>query len=115
MQTPLEIHFEGLDPSEAVSARVHEEAKRLERYHSRMTSCRVVIGVAHRHQHKGFLYSARLHITVPGGKEVVVSRAPDERHAHEDAYVAIRDAFKAAQRQLKSLQEKMRPKRGGAD
>ena len=112
MQTPLEIHFEGLDPSEAVSARVREEAKRLERYHSRITSCRVVIGVAHRHQHKGFLYSARIHLSVPGGKDIAVNRAPDEHHAHEDAYVAIRDAFKAAQRQLKDLHDKRLPKRG---
>ncbi|MGH7789184.1 MAG: hypothetical protein ACRERC_20105 [Candidatus Binatia bacterium] len=30
--------------------------------------------------------------------ELVVTREPTEHHAHEDLYVAIRDAFDAAQR-----------------
>lgn len=33
----------------------------------------------------------------PGG-EVLVSREPQEHHAHEDVYVAIHDAFNAAAR-----------------
>jgi ribosome-associated translation inhibitor RaiA len=34
------------------------------------------------------------------GKELVVSRDPGDVHAHKDVYVAIRDAFDAAERQL---------------
>ncbi len=33
-------------------------------------------------------------------KEIVVSEKKHDKHAHEDVYVAIRDAFDAARRQL---------------
>jgi cold shock CspA family protein len=41
----------------------------------------------------------RIEIGVPG-KDLIVSRHPKDKHAHEDIYVAIRDAFDAARRQL---------------
>jgi cold shock CspA family protein len=44
----------------------------------------------------------------PGG-EVVVSREPSAHHAHEDVYVAVRDAFKAVRRQM---QDRQRLRRG---
>ena len=34
------------------------------------------------------------------GTELVVNRHPKDKHAHEDVYVAVRDAFDAARRQL---------------
>jgi len=43
MQIPLEVVFEGMEPSEAVRARIRRESSRLERFHARITSCRVVI------------------------------------------------------------------------
>ena len=41
----------------------------------------------------------RIDLTVPG-EEIVIGREPGHDHAHEDVYVAIRDAFDAAKRQL---------------
>src|SRR5688572_24050421 len=38
-------------------------------------------------------FHARVHLTVPGG-EVVVARDPERYHAHEDVFVAVRDAFR---------------------
>lgn len=60
-----------------------------------------MVEAQHRHHQAGNLYHARIDITVPG-KELVVSREPHEHHSHADAYVAIRDAFNAARRQLES-------------
>jgi cold shock CspA family protein len=45
------------------------------------------------------VYHVRIDLTVPGD-ELVVSRDPGKDQAHEDVYVAIRDAFDAARRQL---------------
>jgi hypothetical protein len=42
------------------------------------------------------------------GKDVVVDRAGSLDHAHEDVYVAIRDAFDAAARRLEDHARKMR-------
>ncbi|MCE2510461.1 MAG: ribosome-associated translation inhibitor RaiA [Alphaproteobacteria bacterium] len=107
METPLQISFRNMDPSEAVEANVREKASKLERFFDRITSCRVVIEAPHRHHHKGKLYNVRIDLTVPG-KELVVTHSGPGNHAHEDVYVAIRDAFGAAARQLEDHARKIR-------
>jgi ribosomal subunit interface protein len=99
MNLPLQISFRNIGPSPAIEARVREKAEKLESYFDRIMGCRVMIEAQERRHHKGKLYHVRLDITVPGA-EIVVSRNPKEKHAHEDVYVAIRDAFNAARRQL---------------
>jgi len=58
-----------------------------------------VVEVQNRHQHKGKLYNLRLHLAVPG-QDVMVGHEHKQDHAHEDVYVAIRDAFDALTRRL---------------
>ena len=58
-------------------------------------SCDVTIEAPHRHHHKGKLYKVRIDIGMPG-KDVHVNQEGPKNHAHEDVYVAIRDAFDAA-------------------
>ena len=102
MQLTPEITFRGLESTPALETKVRERVDRLDRLHARIMGCRVAIESHHRHQHKGKLYHVRIDLTVPGD-ELVVSRAPEANHAHEDAYVAIRDAFDAMERQLESF------------
>jgi cold shock CspA family protein/ribosome-associated translation inhibitor RaiA len=98
MQRPLQISFRGLTPSESIESSVREHAERLEQFGAVM-SCRVVVEAQHRRHRKGRIYHVRVDLTVPG-REIVASRDPAEHHAHEDIYVAIRDAFDATRRQL---------------
>ena len=93
------ITFRDIEPSAAVESRIREQAARLERYHDRIGSCHIVVAAPHRHKHRGRVWQIRIDMTVPGG-EIVVNRAGDADHAHEDVYVAIRDAFQSARRQL---------------
>lgn len=88
-----------MDPSAAIEARIRERAAGLEHYHDQIMSCRVAVEMHHRHHHQGNLFHVRVDLKVPEG-EIVASREPAEHHAHEDVYVAIRDAFDAARRQL---------------
>lgn len=99
MQIPLQISFRGIDHSDAVEADLRERAGRLEQFYGRITGCRVVVEAPHARHRKGKLYHVRIDLTVPGA-EIVVGRDPGLHHAHEDIYVAIRDAFDAARRQL---------------
>src|SRR5690349_7506183 len=99
MNTPLKISFHGVDPSPAIEARIQERAARLERFHPRITSCEVAVEEPHHKHRKGNLFSVRLLIRTPTS-EVVINRAGPEDHAHEDFFVALRDAFDAAQRKL---------------
>jgi len=99
MEIPLQIFFHGIPPSEAVEARIREKVQKLERFHSHIISCRVAVESEHHHQHKGHQYHVRIDIVTPQ-REIVVSREHHDKHAHEDVYVAVRDAFDAASRQL---------------
>jgi len=99
MSIPVQITFRGLPPSEAVEARIREHADRLASFHRRISQCRIMVETPHRRHQHGKLYHVRIDVTFPGG-EVVVGRDPRSNHAHEDIYVAIRDAFDAARRQL---------------
>jgi cold shock CspA family protein len=100
MKLPLQITFRNMDPSEAVEAKVRGEAEKLDTLYDQIMRCSVVVEAHHKRHHKGNIYHVRIDLTVPGG-ELVADREPGRHHAHEDVYVAIRDAFNAAGRQLK--------------
>jgi cold shock CspA family protein/ribosome-associated translation inhibitor RaiA len=101
MQIPLDIAYEnGLDSSPSLQARIEREAAKLERFSDRITACHVaLIGRSGKRRH-GDLFGVRLRLTVPGRGDIIVDRNPDADHAHEDPYVAVRDAFAAARRRL---------------
>jgi len=107
MESPLQITFRDMDPSAAIEERIREKATKLDTVYDRIMSCRVVIQAPHRHHHKGKLYNVHIDLTVPQG-ELIVSRDPKDNHAHEDVYVAIRDAFRAAERQLEDYARRQR-------
>jgi cold shock CspA family protein/ribosome-associated translation inhibitor RaiA len=108
MLVPLEIHFHNVDRSEAVEAAVRERAEKLEEFADDIVSCRVTVERPHKHHRRGNLFAVKVDLRFAGG-EVVASREPTEHHAHEDVNVAIRDAFKAARRQL---EDRVRVRRG---
>lgn len=109
MKIPLQITFRNLDRSEAMEAQIQKKAAKLDQFCDDIISCRVMVEARHRNHHKGNLYHVRLDITVPE-RELVVSRDQQDNHAHEDAYVAIRDAFEAARRQLEDYVHRRRGK-----
>ena len=109
MQIPVQVTFRNMDPSEAVEANVREKSEKLEKYFDRVVSCRVVVESPHRRHHKGSLYNVRIDIGVPG-KEIVVNHSGPKNHAHEDVYVAVRDAFNAAARRLEDHSRRIRGK-----
>lgn len=106
MDIAPQVTFRNVDHSEAVEARILERIDKLEQYFHHITSCRVVVEKPERRRHKGDLFHVRVDIGVPGN-ELVVNRQPGNKHEHEDVYVAIRDAFDAAQRQLSSYARKL--------
>lgn len=96
---PIAISFHNMASSDALAADVHTHAAKLARFRDRIVGCRVVVEVPHRHHRKGQLYSVRIDISVPG-EDIIVDHQGRKDHAHEDPYVAVRDAFDAARRRL---------------
>ncbi|MEB2285979.1 MAG: 30S ribosomal protein S30 [Polyangiaceae bacterium UTPRO1] len=110
MDQPVQITFRDVPPSAAVEARIQEEAEALRQYDDRIVRCRVVVEQPHRHHHQGRLFAVHIDLTVPG-REIVIGPGSDDDHAHEDVYVAIRDAFEAARRQLQGHVRRLRERR----
>lgn len=102
MQIPLQITLRSLAPSEALDRRIREKADKLGEFCDHITSCRVVVGEPHKHHRQGKQFNVRIDIGVPG-REIVVTREHDE-----DVYVALRDAFDAAKRQLENYVRQQR-------
>ncbi len=109
MQQPLQITFRDIPHSENVEVVVREKAEKLDQFFDKIMTCRVMVESPHSHHHQGRLYHVRVDITVPGA-ELIASRSPDKHHAHEDVYVAIRDAFDEAKRQLQDYKRKLEGK-----
>jgi cold shock CspA family protein/ribosome-associated translation inhibitor RaiA len=107
MHLPLQITFRHMEPSPALEARIRQLAEKLDHYSQEIMSCRVVIEAPHKHHHQGTLYTVHLDITSPSG-EIAVTRDQHDKHAHEDAHVALRDAFRAAERQIEQRVQKLR-------
>jgi cold shock CspA family protein/ribosome-associated translation inhibitor RaiA len=107
MQLPLQVSFRGMPRSAAIETDIREKAAKLEEFYDRITSVRVVVETPHRQHRQGKLFHVRIDVRVPG-REIVVSREPAQHHAYEDVYVAIRDAFDAARRQIEDYAREMR-------
>ena len=106
MNFPLQVTIRGMVRSEALAARVQEHAEKLAQYFDGITDCRVVIEEPHHHQRHGNHFRVRIDLAVPG-REIVADRDPKNAQEHEDAYVAVRDAFDAAKRQLQDYAHKL--------
>jgi ribosomal subunit interface protein len=101
----VQITFRNLDRSPALEAAAREHAGRLEKFHDRIVSCRVVIEARHKHHRRGNHFHVSVDVTVPGA-ELVASREPDAHHRYTDVHVAIRDAFDSMRRQLEDYARK---------
>lgn len=115
MQIPLQITIRDVEHSAALETHIREKAKKLDEFFDHIMSCRVVVEVPHKHHHQGKQFNVRIDIGVAGG-EIAVNR-----EQAEDVYVALRDAFDAAKRQLEDYARKLRgdvkkhePKRASA-
>ena len=107
MHTPVEIHFHGIEKSEAVEERVLEKVAKLEKHFGRMTRCRVVLEAPHRSPQKPKVFQIKIEISLPRRQPIVVCHEREGSHAHEELPLAIRDAFEAALRRIDDVGGKL--------
>lgn len=108
MQVPLEIAFRDSEPSEKIRSEIEREAKRLEKFYDRITSCHVTVIAPHtRHRH-GDLFTIDIRVAMPQHRDILVNKTHGDVPEHEYAKIAIRDAFAAAQRQIEDAVREMR-------
>jgi ribosome-associated translation inhibitor RaiA len=125
MECPVQITYRNLQSSPSIDARIHEEIAKLGTCFSGIISCRVTVELPHLHHERGNPFHLLIDVSVPGA-EIVVNHAPtlhgalrkteatrtrkvtETQGPHKDLYVAIRDAFKAARRELQDYVRRQR-------
>lgn len=102
MKQAPDIRFIGMEPSDALASSAREKVAKLELFCPEIMACHVAIELPHKHRQQGRPFAVRLGLTLPG-HELAVSRVE-----HEDAYVALRDAFDDMKRQVEDTMRRMR-------
>lgn len=108
MKIPPEITYRGVEKTNTIDALVQEKIQKLEEVCDYISGCHIAIEKPHDRPRSGSPFRVRLDITVPPGHEIVAESNPGEGKQYEALDVVIRDAFDAAQRQLKKLNEQQR-------
>jgi ribosome-associated translation inhibitor RaiA len=125
MELPVQITYRNMERSDAVTARIEAEAAKLDTFFDGITSCRVVVEAPRRHHKKGELFHVRIELRVPGAELVLshgapphatlnreeaaaMSKHPEVHPVHKDVYVAVREAFVLARRQLQNYVKRLR-------
>ncbi|HUJ79631.1 MAG TPA: HPF/RaiA family ribosome-associated protein [Nitrospiria bacterium] len=102
MKLPLQIRVQKVSASDVVMDDIRKKAAGLDEFSRHIMACRVTVDSPPRHKHLGMRYNVHIDLTLPG-EEIVI-----KRQAHEDIYVALRDAFDAARRKLEEYERKRR-------
>jgi cold shock CspA family protein/ribosome-associated translation inhibitor RaiA len=108
METALEITFHNVPSTEWAEAAIREHVGKLEKIYPRMVGCRVSVEGLHKQHRTGNVYDVHIELRLPGG-ELVVSREPHrakEKYAEPNLRTSLRDAFAAAERQLKDYKQR---------
>lgn len=85
MQVAPEVSYKNIASSQRIKQRVAKELAHLEKIYPRLISCKVLVERPDGTRgSKGHLARVRLHLGLPGGREVAVSHRSDDNHAHED-------------------------------
>lgn len=95
-------------PSPAVEEYVTSWFERLDHRFGGIERCSVVIEQPHRHHRQGRTFEVHVHLAA-AARSIAITHSSGHDTAHEDVYVAIADAFRAARR---GLEEQLRIRRG---
>jgi cold shock CspA family protein/ribosome-associated translation inhibitor RaiA len=103
MQVEPQVSYRHTETSDPLNTLILNKTRDLERFCERITGCHVFVDRESHHHRKGAgaHFRVRVELTVPG-EVLVVGRDPKLRVSHEDAFVAVNEAFHTMRRQLQS-------------
>lgn len=99
---PITLTFRHIDRSGALEERARKLGSRLWRFSDRIMQCHMVLEGPGGARDGNALSCVRIDLTVPGAHIHADSLHADGR-GHKDIYLALRDAFNNAKRQLQGL------------
>jgi ribosome-associated translation inhibitor RaiA len=107
MIEPVEVHFHGIEKSQAIEQKVRQKVAKLEKHFGRITSCRVGIEAPQRSPQKPKVFQIKIEIGVPRRAPIVISHERKGSHANAELQLAIRDAFDVALRKVDGVAAKI--------
>jgi ribosome-associated translation inhibitor RaiA len=105
MRSPMTLTFRHTDHSRALEARARELGQRLQRYGERITQCHMTLEGSRDGHGGGTPYVVQIDLAVPGA-QIHADSLQIDGAGHKDLYLALRDAFNNAKRQLQELHSK---------
>jgi len=102
MRSPMTLTFRHTDHSSALEARARELGERLQRCGERITHCHMTIEGA---RSGNAPYSVQIDLAIPGA-QIHADSLQIDGAGHKDIYLALREAFNNAKRQLQELHSK---------
>ena len=97
-----QITYRGMEHSAVLDTHIRELVAKMEQFHPKITRIHVIVDELDRNKRNGNLFNVRVDVHVPG-QEIVATK-----QEHEDAYVAMNDAFDVLTRQLEENIRKVR-------
>jgi ribosome-associated translation inhibitor RaiA len=101
----VEVTFRNMKTSDSLEQDIRERAGKLETYCPDIVSCRVLVGIPHKHHEQGNRFEVHINVAVPG-EEIAVSHPPQV--SERDVRLVVRDAFAAAKRQVQDYARRKR-------
>lgn len=108
MQVPVQIVLKKVPQPATARAEILKAAGALERFHDRVTSCRVSVTNPDTRHRTGGLFDVHVVVSVPGHQDIVVSRRAEDQPEREHLTVSLRKAFAQARRRLQDTAREMR-------
>jgi ribosomal subunit interface protein len=105
MTLPVEITIRDIENTVTIDARIRRKVQKLSIFYDRIIRCRVAVNALQKNQHQGKLYNVHIEVVIPG--KILIVNHPK----NENLYIAIRDSFKAMERQLEDFVQKQRGER----
>ncbi|HME40306.1 MAG TPA: HPF/RaiA family ribosome-associated protein [Steroidobacteraceae bacterium] len=102
MPPPLTLSFRGIHRSGALEDRARELSRRLERCGDRIAECRMTLEGPDGRRDLRAPYLVKIDLSLPGAHIHADSLHADGA-GHADIYLALRDAYSNAKRQLQDL------------
>lgn len=104
---PLKIDYKNYEDHPDLYPLIEEQVEKLGKYFDRITSCHVVVSKPHKRHQNGNNFHIHIDLHIPGNV-VAITREPEKDSRHDDVGLAIRDAFKAAKKSMKTYIDKLR-------
>jgi len=106
VEGPVELTFKNVRKTPEIEDFINKKVGKLEKVCNHMISCRIAVERPQKFLESGNPYQVRIDMTVPPSHELVARENAGQGDMHAPLQTVITNAFNAAERQLKKLNEK---------